>query len=60
MTQNELEVIANKLTNEDLVSLVELVANRLVVFVEDNSTLYELNEDSPSCINGSAVQINTQ
>jgi hypothetical protein len=52
----ELVSISNQLSNDDLVKLVNLMSNRLCVFVErDQARLVEIDF---ACLNGDIVQIN--
>jgi len=40
--------------------LLTLVSTRIIVFNEHYKALYELREDNPVSINGSAVQLNVE
>jgi hypothetical protein len=56
MKTKELVSISNQLSNDDLVKLVNLMSNRLCVFVErDQARLVEIDF---ACLNGDIVQIN--
>tara|TARA_R110001583_G_scaffold174379_1_gene328802 strand:+ start:627 stop:824 length:198 start_codon:yes stop_codon:yes gene_type:complete len=56
----EIKQLADKLTNADLELLLTLVSTRIIVFNEHYKALYELREDNPVSINGSAVQLNVE
>jgi len=60
MEKEIIEKFANEISQHDLVYLIELVSNRLGVFVSDNSTFYDLSRIEPASINGSLVQINLE
>ena len=60
MEKESIEKFVNEINQHDLVYLIELVSDRLGVFVSDNSTFYGLNRIEPASINGSLVQINVE
>ena len=60
MQATEIKQLADKLTNNDLELLLTLVSTRIIVFNEHYKALYELREDNPVSINGSAVQLNVE
>ena len=56
MKTKELVSISNQLSNDDLVKLLNLLSDRLCVFVEhDQARLVEIDF---ACLNGHMVQIN--
>ena len=56
MKTKELVSISNQLSNDDLVKLLNLLSDRLCVFIErDQARLVEIDF---ACLNGHMVQIN--
>lgn len=56
MNREEIVSVASQLSNDDLVKLLNLMSDRLCVFVErDQARLVEIDF---ACLNGDIVQIN--
>ena len=63
MDIHKLVNIANKLNNEEASALINILSDRLFVFVElaeNRAACLELNEELPSCINGARIQLNVE
>ncbi len=60
MDSEELVNISNELSNNDLVELINMNSKRLFIWNPQDKTCYDLDEEVPSCTNGSSVQINLQ
>ena len=58
MKYSELINISNNLSNKDLRFLIEINWNRIMVWNPQDKTCYDLDDEAPSCLNGSQVQIN--
>lgn len=59
MMNAQINAIANKLSNDDLAALLQLMANRLiVVFKTDDGVIVE--EVQTVSINGASVQLNAE
>ena len=50
--------IYNKLSNEDLIYLLEMANDRIFVWNPNDKTCYELDNDVPCCFNGTKIQVN--
>ena len=50
--------IYNKLSNEDLIYLLEMANERIFVWNPNDKTCYELDNDVPCCFNGTKIQVN--
>lgn len=54
--------IANKLTTEDMVTLINIFSDRIFIARktgENQSTTDDLDRDVACCLNGAMIQINT-
>ena len=60
MSTQELINISNELSNKDLVELINMNSDRLFIWNPQDRTCYDLDDEAPACLNGSAVQINLQ
>ncbi len=58
MDTKELLNTYNKLSNEDLINLLEMASERIFVWNPNDRTCYELDKDIPCCFNGTQIQIN--
>ena len=50
--------IYNKLSNEDLIYLLEMANDRIFVWNPNDKRCYDLDEDVPCSFNGTKIQIN--
>jgi len=53
--------IANKLTNEDMVTLIHIFSDRIIIARRtgvNESTLDDLDRDVACCLNGATIQLN--
>ena len=63
MKHEKLIEIANDLSNNDLCMLINIVAERLNVFIGSTDKIQltgELSLENPACLNGASVQINLE
>tara|TARA_Y100001951_G_C11059577_1_gene140049 strand:- start:116 stop:376 length:261 start_codon:yes stop_codon:yes gene_type:complete len=63
MKHEKLIEIANDLSNNDLCMLINIVAERLNVFIGSTDKIQltgELSMENPACLNGASVQINLE
>ncbi len=58
MDTKELLNIYNRLSNEDLINLLEMASERIFVWNPNDKTCYDLDQDIPCCFNGTHIQIN--
>lgn len=63
MDIDKLVNIANGLNNEDVSALINMLSDRLFVFVElaeNRGACLDLKEELPSCTNGARIQLNVE
>ena len=72
MKHEEVIDVANKFTNENLVDLIRIFADRIHIFIgaieikkfDGNGRKFlltaELSKENPVCLNGATIQINTE
>lgn len=72
MKHEEVIDVANKFTNENLVDLIRIFADRIHIFIGANEIkkfdgngpkfllTAELSKENPVCLNGATIQINTE
>ncbi len=63
MKQDKLIKIANNLSNENMVDLISIFADRIHIhagLVNMHCIGGELDPDNPTCLNGASIQINME